>query len=73
MVPPDAVQMVGDKRVAFTKLGDDRFQSHDLSVGVERQDWVEVRQGLKAGDEVVTQGSFELKALLQKSMLGGAG
>jgi cobalt-zinc-cadmium efflux system membrane fusion protein len=73
VVPPGAVQMVGDKRVAFTRLDGDRFQSHDLTLGVERQDWVEVRQGLKAGDEVVTQGSFELKALLQKAMLGGAG
>ncbi len=73
VVPAGAVQMVGDKRVAFTPMGGDHFQSHDLTIGVERQDWVEVRQGLHAGDEVVTQGSFELKALLQKAMLGGAG
>jgi cobalt-zinc-cadmium efflux system membrane fusion protein len=72
-VPAGAVQMVGDKRVVFTPIGGDRFQSHDLTIGVERQDWVEVRQGLHAGDEVVTQGSFELKALLQKAMLGGSG
>ena len=73
VVPAGAVQMVGDKRVAFTPMGGDRFQSHDLTLGVERQDWVEVHQGLRAGDEVVTQGSFELKALLQKAMLGGSG
>ena len=72
-VPSAAVQMVGDKHVAFTPLGGDRFQSHDLALGVQRQDWVEVREGLHAGDQVVTQGSFELKALLQKAMLGGAG
>jgi len=73
VVPSGAVQLVGDKRVAFTPLGGDRFQSHDLTVGLEQQDWVEVDKGLSAGDEVVTQGSFELKALLQKAMLGGAG
>ncbi len=73
VIPAAAMQMVGDKRVAFTTLGDDRFQSHDLTLGVERQDWVEVRDGLSVGDEVVTQGSFELKALLQKAMLGEAG
>lgn len=73
VVPSGAVQAVGDKRVAFTPLGGDRFQSHDLAVGVERQDWTEVRTGLAAGDEVVVQGSFELKALLQKAMLDGAG
>ena len=73
VVPSAAVQMLGDKRVAFTPLGDDRFQSHDLTVGVERPDWTEVRQGVGVGDEVVTQGSFELKTLLQKAMLDGAG
>ena len=73
VVPAGAVQTVGGKRVAFTPLGGDRFQSHDLTIGVERQDWIEVRSGLSAGDTVVTQGSFELKALLQKAMAGGAG
>ena len=73
VVPSGAVQAVGDKRVAFTPLGGDRFQSHDLTLGVERQDWTEVRKGLAAGDEVVVQGSFELKALLQKAMLDDAG
>ncbi len=73
VVPDAAVQMIGDKQVAFTKAGDDRFQSHELQVGVQRQDWTEVKSGLAAGDEVVTAGSFALKAILQKSMLGGAG
>ena len=71
VVPAAAVQRVGDKRVVFTPIGGDRFQSHDIATGVEQQDSVEVRHGLHAGDEVVTQGSFELKALLQKAMLGG--
>ena len=71
VVPPAAVQIIADKRVVFTPLGGGRFQSHEVAVGVERQDWVELRSGVPAGDRVVTQGSFELKALLQKSMLGG--
>lgn len=73
VVPSAAVQTVGDKRVAFMPLGDGRFQSHELTLGVERQDWTEVRAGLAAGDEVVTQGSFELKTLLQKAMLDKEG
>ncbi len=71
VVPATAVQLIAGKRIAFTALGGDSFQSHDLTVGVEQPDWVEVRRGLSAGDEVVTQGSFELKAVLQKSLLGG--
>ncbi len=73
VVPQEAVQMIGDKQVAFTTAGNGRFQSHELKVGVERQDWVEIQSGLAAGDEVVTSGSFALKAILQKAMLGGAG
>ena len=71
VVPSAAVQMVGDKRVVFTPAAGDGFQSHDVDIGVQRQDWVELRRGIAAGDQVVTTGSFELKALLQKSMLGG--
>lgn len=70
-VPTAAVQRVANKRVVFTKEGGDRFQAHDVTTGVERQDAVEIRQGIKSGTEIVTNGSFELKALLQKSMLGG--
>ncbi len=73
VVPPTAVQLVGDKRIAFTPLGGGRFQSHELQTGIQQPDFVEVRHGLSAGDEVVTQGSFELKAVLQQSMLGGSG
>lgn len=73
VVPSAAVQTVADKRVAFVPLGGGRFQSRELTLGVERQDWTEVRGGLAAGDEVVTQGSFELKSLLQKAMLDKEG
>ena len=73
VVPSSAVQTIAGKQVAFTRLGSDQFQSHTLSVGVERPDWVEVQKGLAAGDDVVTNGSFALKALLQKAMLGDAG
>ena len=71
VVPSAAVQRVADQRVAFVPLGGDMFQSRNLTVGVEQSDWVEVKKGLKAGEQVVTQGSFDLKALLQKSMAGG--
>lgn len=71
VIPSAAVQAVADKQIVFTPLGGGRFQSHDVTVGMERQDLVELHDGLTEGDQVVTHGSFELKALLQKSMLGG--
>ncbi len=73
VVPAAAVQLVGNRHVAFTPLGDAKFQSHDVQLGVQTPDTDEVRSGLHDGDRVVTQGSFELKALLQESLLGGSG
>jgi cobalt-zinc-cadmium efflux system membrane fusion protein len=71
VVPSAAVQMIGDKRVVFTPAGGDGFLSHDVEVGVQRQETVELRRGIEAGAQVVTQGSFALRALLQQSMLNG--
>ena len=73
IVPPDAVQLVGDRQVVFTPLGNGRFQSHEVSLGVQRQDWVQVLHGVSAGQQVVTDGSFSLKSVMQKSLLGGGG
>lgn len=70
-VPTAAVQLVADKHVVFTPEGDDRFQAHDVTIGVERQGTTEIKQGLQPGATIVINGSFELKALLQKSMLDG--
>ncbi len=71
VVPPAAVQLVGNDHVAFTEEGGGSFRKHTLELGVERTDWIEVRHGLSAGQKVVTEGSFALKTVLQKSMLGG--
>ena len=71
-VPTSAVQLVGDKHVVFTPAGGDGFQSHDVQLGVQQSEWDEILGGvIKPGAPVVTDGSFDLKALLQKSMLGG--
>ena len=71
-VPSAAVQSIADKRVVFTRSGGDGFQSHEVQLGVQQPDWDEVLGGaIKPGEQVVTVGSFDLKALLQKSMLGG--
>ena len=71
VVPPSAVQLVGSDHVAFTDEGGGSFRRHTLDLGVERADWIEVRRGLSVGQRVVTDGSFALKTVLQKSMLGG--
>lgn len=71
VVPSAAVQTIADRDYVFTPAGGDTFQSHEVKIGVRRQDIVEIRGGLKAEDTVVTDGSFQLKALLQQAMLDG--
>lgn len=71
VVPLAAMQSIADRNYVFTPAGGDKFQSHEVQPGVRRQDMVEVRSGLKVGDTVVTDGSFQLKALLQQAMLDG--
>jgi cobalt-zinc-cadmium efflux system membrane fusion protein len=73
VIPVSAVQLIKDTHIAFTRQQDGSFLRHDLQLGVQRADWVEVRKGLNPGDQVVTGGSFSLKAQLQQDMLGGAG
>ncbi len=70
IVPPDAVQRVGSRQVVFTPLGGGRFRARDVTLGVQREDWVQVRKGLAAGEQVVTSGSFALKSVMQSAQLG---
>jgi cobalt-zinc-cadmium efflux system membrane fusion protein len=45
------------------------FERRDVSLGAEAEGWVEVRAGVKAGEEVATTGSFLLKSELLKGSL----
>ena len=69
-IPTAAVQTIDDKPVAFVKTGPERFERRDLVLGLVTAESEEVKSGIAAGDEVVTQGSFDLKAIVLKSLLG---
>ena len=69
-IPAAAVQQTETGPIAFVRTADDRFERRDLSLGIQRSDWVEVKAGISAGETVATQGSFGLKAILLDSLLG---
>ena len=69
-VPAAAIQQTEGGPIAFVRLADDRFEKRGLSLGVQRADWVEVRSGVAAGETLATQGSFGLKAILMRALLG---
>lgn len=69
-VPAAAIQQSEAGPIAFVRTGDDRFEKRSLTLGVQRADWVEVTSGIQAGETVATQGTFGLKAILLRALLG---
>ncbi|MCJ2069415.1 efflux RND transporter periplasmic adaptor subunit [Methylobacterium sp. J-030] len=69
-VPAAAIQQTEQGPIAFVRVAEDRFERRALTLGIQRSDWVEVRSGVAAGETVATKGSFGLKAILLRSLLG---
>ena len=69
-IPASAVQRTEQGQVAFVRTGATRFERRILTLGLQRTDWVEVKKGVAAGEDVATKGSFGLKAILLRSLLG---
>lgn len=69
LVKRDAVVDVGGKHVVFVRAGDGDFVVHEVAVGADALDEVQILSGLDEGEAVVTAGAFSLKSLLLKSTL----
>lgn len=69
-VPAASVQQTEQGPIAFVRVAADRFERRALRLGIQRSDWVEVQTGVSAGESVATAGSFGLKAILLRSLLG---
>jgi membrane fusion protein, heavy metal efflux system len=67
------LQQVGNRTMVFVTRGARRFEWLEVKIGESSQDYVEVKAGLKEGDEVVTEGSYALKseALRGQMSMGG--
>jgi len=71
-LPSSAVIDTGKRKIAWIKTDDGHYQQHDLDLGEEAETEqgekrVVVLEGLKAGDEVVTDGAFLIDAEAQLS------
>lgn len=65
-LPMSALQRFRDWQVAFIRIGD-AYEIRPLELGRSDGTWVEVREGLKSGDDVVVEQSFLIKADIEKS------
>jgi membrane fusion protein, heavy metal efflux system len=66
-VPAAALQRLQDGWVVFLPRGEDRFEVRPVGRGRDLGGEVEVVSGLQAGDRVVVEGAFLLKAESEKS------
>lgn len=65
-IPASAIQQFGDQFAVFVKTGDNEFEKRVVKIGTNAEGIAEVTSGLRAGDVVVTQGSFQLKSEIEK-------
>lgn len=59
-VPKEAVLRTGKRDVVFIDLGDGRFQSREVELGIEAPEYYQVLSGLSEGDVVVVSAQFLL-------------
>ncbi len=77
-VPDSALIDTGTRQVVIVDKGEGRFEPRDVKVGLSGSGFVEIREGVAAGDQVVVSANFlidaesNLKAALQ-SMAAPAG
>ncbi len=71
VAPVMAVRSLEGKSVVFVSTGENIFEIRPVKVGRIIDDWVEILDGIKEDEVVVTEGSFSLKAEVLKKTLGG--
>ena len=57
-VPREALIRGGDVDRVVLSLGDGRFRSQEVEIGIESGDRIAILEGLSAGDRIVTSGQF---------------
>lgn len=65
MVPTRAIQDIDGVPTVFVRVDEERFQPRPVRVGASVGDHVEIVDGLKPGDAVVTEGALMLKSKLK--------
>jgi Cu(I)/Ag(I) efflux system membrane fusion protein len=61
-VPASAVIDSGARQVVLIDRGEGRFEPRPVRLGTQAGDWIEVREGVKPGEKVVTSANFLIDA-----------
>jgi membrane fusion protein, heavy metal efflux system len=71
MIPDEAVVKETGKDYVFVQTTDTTFEKRIVVAGTSADNMVEIKEGLKEGETVVSKGVFYLKSELKKDELGG--
>ncbi len=69
VVPRGALTEIAGKPVVFVRLANDDFEAREVVLGQTGVGMLEITSGLREGDEVVVEGTFNVKSVLLKSTL----
>ncbi|MEC9368023.1 MAG: efflux RND transporter periplasmic adaptor subunit [Pseudomonadota bacterium] len=61
-VPEAAIIDNGDRRVVMVARGDGKFEPRNVETGTRGQGYVEIRKGLREGEDIVASGNFLIDA-----------
>lgn len=71
-VPRDAVLETGERQIIFINHGEGKLEWRNAKLGVQAGDWVEILEGLKEGEQIVTSANFLIDSESRlKSAIGG--
>ena len=74
-IPRDAVLETGERQMVFIHHGGGTLEWRDAKLGVQAGEWVEVLEGVKEGDHIVTSANFliDSESQLKSAVRGMAG
>ena len=75
VVPRDAILESGERQLLFIHHGGGQLEWRNVMLGARAGDWVEVKEGIKEGEHVVTAANFliDSESQLKASVSGMAG
>ena len=71
MLPAEALVKEGSEEYVFVQKSDTLFEKRTVKTGFHLNDKIEITEGLKEGEKVVTKGSFYLKSEIKKDEIKG--
>jgi cobalt-zinc-cadmium efflux system membrane fusion protein len=71
LIPDEAAIKETDQNYVFVQTSDSTFEKRIVIVGASVDNKIEIKEGLKEGEKIVSKGVFYLKSELKKDEIGG--